>query len=153
MAGARPPARLLRLGAGADPGGHRDHLLGHPLLRLLGVRRPDAGRAGLDAGRHHRRLLAGAAALGPGRLPRLPLGLVVRQPWFRWLAVTFCLGGFAEAALAVHLVPYLSGRGYEPTFAASMAGLIGAAALGGRVIFAPFGDRLPRERVAAAIYA
>src|SRR5205814_2356841 len=78
--------------------------------------------------------LGESSALGAAAANAAPLGQVVRQAAFRWLAVTFCLGGFAEAALAVHLVPYLSGLGYAPTFAASMVGLIGAAALGGRVL-------------------
>ena len=81
-----------------------------------------------------------------------PLAHTLRLPTFRWLALGFCLAGFADAALSVHLVPYLSGAGYDPRFAATAAGLIGAAALLGRLLFAPFGDRLPEHVVTALIF-
>ncbi len=81
-----------------------------------------------------------------------PIGAVLRQPTFRWLAVAFCLAGFSEASLSVHLVPYLIGHGYPPSFAAGLVGLVGGAALLGRVVFAPFGERMPQQQVAAGIF-
>jgi hypothetical protein len=60
-----------------------------------------------------------------------------------WLLVSaFVLSAFATAAVTVHLVPLLIGRGREPAFAAFAAGLLGLAQLAGRLLFA-LGTRAP----------
>lgn len=73
-----------------------------------------------------------------------------RRP-FWWLTIAFCLAAATDAMLSVHLVPYLADRGYTAQFAAAAAGLIGLAALLGRVAFAPL-DRVEQHRVAGGIY-
>src|SRR5439155_25013367 len=60
-----------------------------------------------------------------------------------WLLVSaFVLSAFATAAVTVHLVPLLIGRGGDPAFAAFAAGLLGLAQLAGRLLFA-VGTRAP----------
>jgi MFS family permease len=78
---------------------------------------------------------------------------IVRDPTFRILTLAFALAGFAEGVLSVHLVPYLAESGGDGPSAATAAGLIGLAALGSRVVYAPFADRLPDTLVAAGVFA
>lgn len=76
-----------------------------------------------------------------------------RSGSFRWLTIGFCLAFFANVAVTVHLIPYLTDHGYSPGFAASAAGLIGILALPGRLLFTPLGGRVPRRFVAGGIFA
>src|SRR5215216_6086549 len=71
---------------------------------------------------------------------------------FRWMAAAFFLNALGQIALHVHLVPYLTGRGYGAEFAATVAGLIGIMALPGRLILTPLGDRVPRAYLTALIF-
>jgi len=71
---------------------------------------------------------------------------------FRWLTIGFCLAFFANVAVTVHLIPYLTDHGFSPAFAASAAGLIGILALPGRLLFTPLGGRVPRRFVAGGIF-
>jgi predicted MFS family arabinose efflux permease len=84
--------------------------------------------------------------------PSASLGEALRHASFRWLAI-----GFFCSALGIgvntHLVPYLSGRGYDLGTAAFIAGLVGAVQLVGRISFAPLERRLRPETLVAAIYA
>ena len=59
---------------------------------------------------------------------------------------------FASAAVIVHFVPYLGDRGFSTATAAAIAGLIRIAALPGRLVFTPLGDRVPRGAVTASIF-
>ena len=93
-----------------------------------------------------------AGALAPAAAS-VPTGVAIRSRSFRWLSIGFCLAFFANVAATVHLIPYLTDRGFSATFAASAAGLIGLLALPGRVIFTPLGGRVPRRFIAAAIFA
>ncbi|HSF32842.1 MAG TPA: MFS transporter [Candidatus Tectomicrobia bacterium] len=76
----------------------------------------------------------------------------LRDAAFWWLSTAFFLSQLATAAVAVHLVPYLTDVGYDAGFAAIAAGLIGTMALPGRLIFTPLGDRLPRHQVTACLF-
>ena len=83
--------------------------------------------------------------------PSLSLGEALRHPSFRWLAlgfVCFALG----IGLFVHLVPYLSGRGFDLTTAATIAGLVGAMQVVGRVALAPLERRLDPALLIALVY-
>ena len=75
---------------------------------------------------------------------------LLRHPPFVWLSVSFWLYGLASVGLGVHLVPYLSERGYSLTLAAVATGAIGAAQLLGRIAFAPLEGRVPRRWLVAA---
>ena len=76
-----------------------------------------------------------------------------RSGSFRWLTIGFCLAFFANVAVTVHLIPYLTDHGFSPAFAASAAGLIGILALPGRLLFTPLGGRVPRRFVVGGIFA
>ncbi|HEU5316387.1 MAG TPA: MFS transporter [Chloroflexota bacterium] len=75
---------------------------------------------------------------------------LLTYPPFVWLAVAFWLYGLASVGLGIHLVPYLSERGYPPTLAALATGAVGAAQLLGRIAFAPLEGRVPRRWLVAA---
>jgi cyanate permease len=75
---------------------------------------------------------------------------LLRHPPFVWLAVSFWLYGLASVGLGIHLVPYLTERGYPPTLAAVATGAVGAAQLLGRIAFAPLERRAPRRWLIAA---
>ena len=77
----------------------------------------------------------------------------IHSATFRWLTVGFCLAFLANVAVTVHLVPYLIDRGYSTGSAATWAGMIGLLALPGRLIFTPLGSWIPRQLIAAAIFA
>ncbi|MGH2584888.1 MAG: MFS transporter [Dehalococcoidia bacterium] len=83
----------------------------------------------------------------------VPVREALRGTVFRWLAAAFFLNALGQIALHVHLVPYLTGRGYSAGFAATMAGLVGIMALPGRLIFTPLGDRVPRAYLTALIFS
>lgn len=82
----------------------------------------------------------------------VPVREALRGAVFRWMAAAFFLNAVGQIALHVHLVPYLTGRGYGAGFAATMAGLIGIMALPGRLILTPLGDRVPRAYLTAFIF-
>jgi MFS family permease len=82
----------------------------------------------------------------------MTLNDALRDSRFWWTGAAFLLANFSTLAIFVHLVPYLTGEGFTPGFAASMAGLAGALALPGRLIFTPLGERIERRYVAALIF-
>jgi MFS family permease len=84
--------------------------------------------------------------------PSLTLADALRDPAFWWTSVAFVLATFATMGITVHLIPYLTLEGYSPAFAATMAGLIGALALPGRLLFTPLGGWIARRYVAALIF-
>lgn len=96
---------------------------------------------------------AHAPTATPSTVARLSARVVVREARFRWLTLTFALAQFTAVAVAVHLVPLLLERGYAPTFVALAAGLVGLAALPGRVVFAPLTARLSLPRVTTLVFA
>jgi hypothetical protein len=81
------------------------------------------------------------------------LGAALRGPAFWLLAAAFFLGTLSQAAVYVHLVPYLSERGYTLGSAATLTGLIGASQVLGRVVVTFVEYRLPRDLVMAGIFA
>ena len=85
------------------------------------------------------------------RVPGVPLGEALRDPAFRWIALAFWLTTVATIAVGVHLVPYLEDRGYDPTFAASVTGIIGAMQVLARLVLAPFGERASPRLLAALV--
>lgn len=84
--------------------------------------------------------------------PSATMPQAVRDPAFWWLTGSFCLVMFTSVAVTVHLIPYLTDRGYSSGFAASIAGLVGLFALPGRLIFTPLGGRIERRYVTALIF-
>jgi MFS family permease len=72
---------------------------------------------------------------------------------FWWLALAFTLSTFASLSITVHLIPYLTGRGFSASFAAAALGLIGGSQIPGRLLFTPLGERFSRRLLTAALFA
>ena len=92
----------------------------------------------------------------PGREPIRPgvdLRAALRDHAFWWLAIAFSLETFASAAVAVHLIPYLTERGDGARFAAAAAGAIGAAQVVARIIATVFGGRLSQVALTGIVFA
>jgi len=68
------------------------------------------------------------------------------------LAGAFFVGNFTTNSVTVHLIPYLSPRGYSPTLAASMIGWMGAMQLPARLVFGPITARFGHGAVTAMIF-
>lgn len=124
-------------------------LLTIPPHALLLRRRPE------DLG-----LLPDGAAHAPDRPGDSPasdrsvsVAVAVRAASFRWLTLAFCLAFFANVAVTIHLIPFLTDRGFSAGFAASATGAIGLLALPGRLFLTPLGEWVPRRFVAAVIFA
>jgi MFS family permease len=121
-----------------------------PLLSIILRRRP--GDLGLSVDgvpsddRSARQLDAGT------RPPGATLAVAVRQAGFWWLTASFALNGIAVTFVVIHFVPLLIERGYAPTLAAAMYGLIGLFSLPGRLILTPLGDRIPPGWISVAIF-
>ena len=86
------------------------------------------------------------------RVPGLTLGASTRMAVFWVLAAAFFVGGFTTNAVTVHLIPYLSDRGYSPTVAAVMIGWMGAMQLPARLLFAPIAARFGHRAVTGVIF-
>ncbi|MDQ2951966.1 MAG: MFS transporter [Chloroflexota bacterium] len=100
----------------------------------------------------HALILRRAQAREEHHEPSLSLGEALRHPSFRWLALGFFCFALGNG-VAVHLVPYLSGRGFDLGAAATIAGLVGAMQVVGRLVFAPLERRMPASALVAAVYA
>jgi MFS family permease len=111
-----------------------------PLHALL-LRRGPASTAGARAA-------DATMKLSPG----MSLDMAARTLLFWVLALAFFLSNFATAALSTHLIPYLVGRGYSPTVAATAIGWIGAMQLPGRLLFVPISARLGVPWMVAAVF-
>lgn len=83
----------------------------------------------------------------------VPLGAALRGPAFWLLAAALFLGTLSQAAIYVHLIPYLAEEGYGLESAATLTGLIGASQVLGRVVVTLLEGHLPREALAAGILA
>src|SRR5215211_5729796 len=90
----------------------------------------------------------------PRAEPRsVPLGVALRGPAFWLLAAALFLGTLSQAAIYVHLIPYLAEKDYGLGSAATLTGLIGASQVLGRVVLTFLEDRLPRDAMMAGIFA
>jgi sugar phosphate permease len=81
------------------------------------------------------------------------LRVALRDRAFWWLAIAFSLETFAAAAVALHLIPYLTERGDGARFAATAAGLIGAAQVIARILATIFGGRVSQVALTGAVFA
>jgi predicted MFS family arabinose efflux permease len=99
---------------------------------------PDGGAAPSTSGQGQARV---DVAVGPA----------LRDPSFRWLIVAFCLSTGVAFGLTVHLVPILLDRGFAPTLAAALAGVVGAMQVGGRLLMVPISSRWSLRSVTAGV--
>jgi len=88
----------------------------------------------------------------PATLPGVTLRAATRTMLFWVLDIAFFIANFATVVVTVHLIPYLSERGYSPTVAALMIGWMGAVQLLGRILFAPVVQIFGHRSLTAAIF-
>jgi len=74
------------------------------------------------------------------QLPGMDVGEAIRHASFRWLILALALAAITTAAVGIHLLPYLQDRGYDPTFAATVTGAIGAMQVISRLVLTPFAN-------------
>lgn len=108
---------------------------------------------GIEPARSSRKDTARAPNEPPAETRSVPLGAALRGPAFWLLAAALFLGTLSQAAMYVHLIPYLAERGYGLGSAATLTGLIGASQVLGRVVVTFLEGRLPRDAVTAGIFA
>lgn len=75
------------------------------------------------------------------------------DPAFRQLALSFTLARVVSVGSGLQLAPLLLARGEAPAVAAALAGLMGPAALPGRVLFGPLLRALGIHRLTALLLA
>jgi sugar phosphate permease len=121
-----------------------------PLHALMLRRRPED--LGLSVDGMVPRPAGATQAVAPVLEQSVSLAAALHGTAFWWLTAAFVSNTLGMVALNVHFVPYLTDHGYEPSFAATAAGLVGVMALPGRLIFTPLGDRLPRSLVTAFLF-
>lgn len=68
------------------------------------------------------------------------------------LTLAFAIAHLASLGIRVHFVTYLLERDYDPAVAATLAGIIGAMQVLGRVIYAPLQSRLSLGRIVAGLF-
>lgn len=92
--------------------------------------------------------IGGASSAVPGMTLREASRTVV----FWVLSIAFFLSNFSTAAVSVHLIPYLSDRGYTPTVAAAIIGWMGAMQVPGRLMFVPISAWLGARWMVASVF-
>ena len=101
---------------------------------------------------------ARGAPAGPGSRPDgepadVNTRAALRTATFWFLALAFLIQSFAHAGISLHSVPMLIEWGYQPTFAATVIGFVGAMQVAGRLVFAPLRTRLSSRAVTMLILA
>lgn len=86
-----------------------------------------------------------------GRSAPTSLWTVLRDPAFRYLVIVFSLTSLVAFGVHIHLLAFLLDRGFDPAFAATATGLVGAMQVLGRVILGLAGDRVSPKVSAAVI--
>ena len=95
---------------------------------------------------------AAQATNEPRRKPDgVPFGAALRSSSLWLLAAAFFLGTLSQAAIGVHLIPYLAEREYRLGSAATLTGLIGASQVLGRVVVTFLEGRLSRQALTTGI--
>jgi MFS family permease len=118
-----------------------------PAHALLLRRRPEGLGLHPDGG-----LVPHSSAARPARTSLTP-GAALRDPTFRWVTLAFCLSTAVAFGAQVHLVPILLERGFTPIFAATLAGLIGAMQVLGRVLMTPCAGRVSLRSLSVVVLA
>jgi len=85
-------------------------------------------------------------------VPGLTLAAAVKTGIFWVLGLAFLASNFTTNMVTVHLIPYLSDRGYSPTLAAAMIGWMGAMQLPARVVFGPLVARFGHRTLTVGIF-
>jgi MFS family permease len=82
----------------------------------------------------------------------IPVNVALRTAAFWWLSVAFTFSLVASVALAVHLLPFLTGQGYSPGFAALTVSVLGGSQIPGRLVFGPLSSRFSLRVTTALLY-
>jgi MFS family permease len=93
-----------------------------------------------------------AAGGAPSTVPGMTLRAASRTVVFWVLSIAFFLSNFSTAAVSVHLIPYLSDRGYTATVAAAIIGWMGAMQVPGRLMFVPISAWLGARWMVASVF-
>lgn len=80
------------------------------------------------------------------------LGEATRTVLFWVLTIAFVVGNFSTVSVTVHLIPYLTERGWAPAIAAASIGWMGAMQILGRVLFAGIASRLGPRVVTTGVF-
>jgi MFS family permease len=72
---------------------------------------------------------------------------------FWWFSLAFTLTLFTAIAITVHLIPYLTERGFSSEFAAAAVGLTGGSQIPGRLLFSWLSRRVSRRRLTMLLFA
>src|SRR5690606_21617114 len=80
-------------------------------------------------------------------------GVMLREPIFLRMSIAFFLQTTTSIAIAVHLIAFLVERGQSATFAAWVAGLIGAAQVAARIFTTMFERRFSIVSLTAMMFA
>jgi MFS family permease len=112
---------------------------------LLLRRRPE------DLGLHPDGAAEPTHSPGPHQSSSTSLRGLLGDPVFRYLAIAFSLTSMVALGVHIHMVAYLQDRGFDPIFAATAAGLVGAMQVLGRIGLGLLGDRVSL-RVNAAVF-
>lgn len=86
------------------------------------------------------------------RTPSTTPRAVLHDTGFRWMTVAFFLQMLASIAISVHLIAYLTERGDGATFAATAAGLIGAAQVAARIVTTLLDRRISLITLTAIVF-
>ena len=89
----------------------------------------------------------------PDDEPASGTGAVLRSAPFWLLSGGFFLASLAAFAMIVQAIPFLLDRGHGTSFAAFAVGLMGAAQIPGRFVFALVAARLPSRSVIPSVFA
>lgn len=90
---------------------------------------------------------------GPDDAPPVASGSrATRRVSFRWLTLSLVAATAAKNGLSVVLVAYLVARGYPLPHAAAIAGAVGAAQVGGRLLATTLRARVPEHRTHSTIF-
>jgi MFS family permease len=85
-------------------------------------------------------------------VPGMSLGQAARTGVFWVLTSAFLVGNFTTNSVTVHLIPYLTPRGYSPALAAAMIGWMGAMQLPARLVFTPLTRYFGHTTMTALIF-
>ena len=96
------------------------------------------------------RVLPKTSGASMGRSGTVPLPFVPDQS-FQWLSLTFTLARIVSVGVGLQLAPMLLSRGESPAVAAGLAGLMGLAALPGRLLFVPLMNQLGVQQLTAGL--
>jgi predicted MFS family arabinose efflux permease len=76
----------------------------------------------------------------------------LRTSVFWTLNGAFAVGAFATVTITVHLIPFLTQRGYPQAYAAAAVGWIGAMQIPGRLLFVPIAAWLGPRAVTGSVF-